>query len=215
MTPKGDLMTAPHESYQSKHATSLNQTVLQAGFASVKGTVGCNQVAELETDLRTLGDKLLGRCPLPDHEVREPSFYCYPSDTYRGFYDSWWCFGCGRGGDVIDLYDSQEGPFANAVVALHALADRFGLKLWCADDLMSDFQLAAMRARRKVEAAHDRALTTWYFEREVVPLARVIEDKAERKAFLEDARNRAGLSHAQASSPVSKSKARRVRRSTV
>jgi DNA primase len=208
-------MFAPKPSYQSSCIMGVDQAALNASFASVKGTVGCDQVAELETDLRSVGDKLFGSCPLPDHEDREPSFYCYPSKSYRGFYDSWWCFGCGRGGDVIDLYDAQEGPFANAVVALHALADRFGLKLWRDEDFMSDFQLAAMRARRRVEAARDRALMAWYFQQEIIPLAKAIEDEAERKAFLEDARNRARVSHAQAPSPVSKSKARRVRRSAV
>jgi len=101
------------------------------------------------------------------------------------------------------------------VVALHALADRFGLKLWRDEDFMSDFQLAAIRARRKVEAARDRALMEWYFQREIIPLAKAIEDEAERKAFLEDARTKAGLTRMQMSSPISKSKARRVRRSAV
>ena len=188
---------------------------MRASFASVKGTVGCDQVAELETDLRAAGDKLLGCCPLPDHHDRTPSFYCYPSESYRGFYDSWWCFGCGRGGDVVDLYDAQEGPFANAVVALHALADRFGLQLWRDEDFMSDFQLAAMRVRRKVEAARDRALMEWYFQREIIPLAKAIADEAERKTFLEDARTRVGLTRIQMPSPISRSKARRVRSSTV
>ncbi len=101
------------------------------------------------------------------------------------------------------------------MVALHALADRFGLKLWRDEDFMSDFQLAAMRTRSKVEAARDRALMEWYFQREIIPLAKAIEDEAERKAFLEDARTKAGLTRMQMSSPISKSKARRVRRSAV
>jgi hypothetical protein len=208
-------MSTPHQSCQNEHTTDMNQAALQASFASVKGTVGCDQVAELETDLRAVGDKLLGRCPLPDHQDQTPSFYCYSSETYQGFYSSWKCFGCDKGGDVVDLYDAQAGPFQNKVIALCALADRFGLKLWRDEDFMSDFQLAAMRTRRKVEAARDRALMEWYFQREIIPLAKAIEDEAERKAFLEDARTRARLSHAQAPSPISKSKARRVRRSTV
>jgi CHC2 zinc finger len=208
-------MFAPKEQYQSSPTISVDQAALQASFASVKGTVGCDQVAELETDLKPVGDKLLGRCSLPDHKDRELSFYCYLSKTYRGFYDSWWCFGCARGGDVVDLYNAQEGPFVNAVVALHALADRFDLKLWRDEGFVSDFQLAAIRARNRVEAARDRALTKWYFQREVVPLARAIKDEAERKAFLEDARTKAGLTRMQMPSPISRSKARRVRRSAV
>lgn len=37
------------------------------------------------------------RCPLPGHEDRTPSCHVYPSD------DGWFCFGCNRGGGVIDL----------------------------------------------------------------------------------------------------------------
>ena len=93
-------MLRAKQSYQNEHTTSMNEAALQASFASVKGTVGCDQVAELETDLRAVGDKLLGCCSLPDHQDQMPSFYCYPGETYKGFYDSWWCFGCERGGDV-------------------------------------------------------------------------------------------------------------------
>ncbi len=37
------------------------------------------------------------RCPLPGHNDSKPSFGTY--DNGR----KWKCFGCGRGGDVIDL----------------------------------------------------------------------------------------------------------------
>ena len=45
------------------------------------------------TTLRPSGKTLVGRCPL--HEDRRPSFTVYP-DT-----NSWYCFGCQRGGDTI------------------------------------------------------------------------------------------------------------------
>jgi DNA primase len=189
-------------------ANDPHKMALEASFSSVKGTVGCDQVAELETDLRPSGGLLKGRCPLPDHEDRTPSFYCYPDN--HGFYDSWWCYGCNRGGDVVDLYAAMEGPFGSLVMALHALAERFGLKLWRDEDFMSDFQLAAMRAKRRVEAARDRALSQWYFEREVMPVANAIADEAERETFLNRAFKEAGLIRSQASSRISKSKARRV-----
>jgi len=38
------------------------------------------------------------RCPLPDHEDSHPSFHAYPT-AERG----WYCFGCGRGGDIFTL----------------------------------------------------------------------------------------------------------------
>ncbi|MGC4107022.1 MAG: CHC2 zinc finger domain-containing protein [Thermomicrobiales bacterium] len=43
------------------------------------------------------GARLKGRCPLPGHNDDDPSFTVYVSDNRT------WCFGCWRGGDVIDL----------------------------------------------------------------------------------------------------------------
>ena len=37
------------------------------------------------------------RCPLPGHDDRSPSFTVYQQS------DSAWCFGCNRGGDIIQL----------------------------------------------------------------------------------------------------------------
>ena len=48
--------------------------------------------------LRKVGDKWVGRCPLPEHEDRSPSFTVYPETS------SWFCFGCLHGGDVVELY---------------------------------------------------------------------------------------------------------------
>jgi len=47
--------------------------------------------------MRRAGDKWVGRRPLPDHDDKTPSFTVYPGD--RG----WHCYGCGRGGDVVEL----------------------------------------------------------------------------------------------------------------
>jgi len=47
--------------------------------------------------MRRVGDRWVACCPLPGHDERTASFTVYPGD--RG----WWCYGCGRGGDVVDL----------------------------------------------------------------------------------------------------------------
>ena len=66
--------------------------------------------------LRKVGNRWVGQCPLPDHEDRSPSFTVYPETN------SWFCFGCLRGGDVIELarfawgYDKHEAPMAAADV---------------------------------------------------------------------------------------------------
>jgi hypothetical protein len=66
--------------------------------------------------MRKVGDKWTARCPLPDHEDKSPSFTVYPSD--RG----WFCFGCHRGGDVVELarfaWRYTEGDVAMAAAQL-------------------------------------------------------------------------------------------------
>jgi hypothetical protein len=47
--------------------------------------------------MRRVGERWVACCPLPDHEDKTPSFVVYLSS------DGWWCYGCNRGGDVVDL----------------------------------------------------------------------------------------------------------------
>lgn len=165
---------------------------MEANFATVKGTISCDRVAERHTAFRGSGRVLKGCCSLPDHEDRRPSFCVYASE-HAGFYDSWWCFGCSRGGDVVDLWQAQEGAFGNLVMAMEDLAEHFGLKLWRPEDLMSDSQRAAMKARQRVEAAFDRALRKHYFDLWVMPVVSAVEDLTERKELLERYLKEAGL----------------------
>ncbi len=49
------------------------------------------------------GERWTALCPLPGHDEKTPSFVVYPGD--RG----WWCYGCQRGGDVVDLAQAAWG----------------------------------------------------------------------------------------------------------
>src|SRR5215213_4208386 len=49
------------------------------------------------SDLRRIGDKWVGKCPLPDCASKLRSFAVWPAS------DSWQCFSCRRGGNVTDL----------------------------------------------------------------------------------------------------------------
>ena len=54
-----------------------------------------------------------GRCPLPNHEDKDPSFYIYPPGRY-------YCYGCGGSGDVVDLefFCGDYGELWEAMVLL-------------------------------------------------------------------------------------------------
>jgi DNA primase len=59
--------------------------------------------------LRPVGRRFVGRCPF--HPDREPSFTVYPETQ------SYFCFGCGAGGDVIDFVARHERLDFRAAVA--------------------------------------------------------------------------------------------------
>jgi hypothetical protein len=64
--------------------------------------------------LRRVGMEWAGRCPLPDHEDRSPSFTVNPEKNV------FFCHGCLQGGDVVELarlawgYDQRDAHVAAA-----------------------------------------------------------------------------------------------------
>lgn len=68
--------------------------------------------------LRKVGSTWSARCVLPDHEDRIPSFVVYPETN------SFFCFGCLRGGDVVELarlawgYDERDAHTAAGMLLL-------------------------------------------------------------------------------------------------
>jgi DNA primase len=68
--------------------------------------------------LRRVGKEWAGRCPLPDHEDRSPSF------TVNSERNVFFCHGCLRGGDVVELarlawgYDRREAHVAAAMLLM-------------------------------------------------------------------------------------------------
>lgn len=88
--------TTAGDAYERRYA-------FRRALDAVKNAVPLCEYAEELTSLRHSGAKLVGRCPLPDHEDRTPSFTVWPSGN------SWWCFGCSRGSDVVDLYYHLHG----------------------------------------------------------------------------------------------------------
>lgn len=93
-------------------------------FEAVKESVPIEDYARTLAELKPEGLRLIGRCPIPVHNDRTPSFHIWPSDAGG----SWWCFGaCARGGDIIDLYRAVEG--GEPWEAMMALAARYDVRL--------------------------------------------------------------------------------------
>jgi DNA primase len=68
--------------------------------------------------LRRVGKEWVGRCVLPDHEDRSPSFTVNPEKNV------FFCHGCLRGGDAVELarlawgYDEREAHVAAAYLLM-------------------------------------------------------------------------------------------------
>jgi DNA primase len=118
--------------------------------------------------LRKVGNRWVGRCPLPDHEDRSPSFTVYPETN------SWFCYGCLRGGDVIELaryawgYEKSEVKMAAADV-LH----QFGHEIpprrasWFAKQKR---QQEVRQGLNEVKARTVQRRLFWLFERYLSPI---------------------------------------------
>ena len=86
---------------------------------AVKATADMVEVVGARTPLRKVGGRYVGRCPF--HEERTPSFSVNAEEKL--FY----CFGCGKGGDLITFVrETEQLDFAGAI---EALAERFNVAL--------------------------------------------------------------------------------------
>ena len=94
-------------------------------------------------ELRRRGRNLVGLCPF--HNEKTPSFTVYPETS------SYYCFGCGAGGDVIGFIRNIEN--LDYVEAVKFLADRAGIKM---PDSNYDDSTANLR-RRIYEANREAA----------------------------------------------------------
>ncbi len=94
-------------------------------------------------ELRRRGKNLVGLCPF--HNEKTPSFTVYPETA------SYFCFGCGAGGEVINFIRNIEN--LDFFEAVKLLADRSGLKL---PDTQYDDSTANLR-RRIYEANREAA----------------------------------------------------------
>jgi len=118
----------------------------------VKAAADMVEVVSARTPLRRAsGSRFTGRCPF--HEEKTPSFSVNPVDKI------YYCFGCGKGGDIVAFVRETEN--LDFVGAIEWLADRFRIPL--------DYEEAspqhdeARRRRERLHAVLDQ--TAAYFER--------------------------------------------------
>ncbi len=147
---------------------------LRKPIDAAKEAVRIEELAEkLCPDLKRTGANPTARCPLPDHEDRTPSFVVYPETN------SWWCFGCALGGDVVDLAALAWGIENPAVAAAEILMD-FGHEVPQRPPAWFRRQERQKGMRSKIEDVRRqvlmRRLFRWVFE----PMLAEIEDDEER-----------------------------------
>ena len=93
--------------------------IKDSSVEEVKAAADIVELVSARTQLRKVGGRFQGRCPF--HEERTPSFSVSPE---QGFF---YCFGCGKGGDLISFVRETESlDFAQAV---EWLADRYRVQL--------------------------------------------------------------------------------------
>jgi DNA primase len=100
---------------------------------------------------RTSGSRFMGRCPF--HEERTPSFSVNPVEKL------YYCFGCGKGGDVIGFVRETEN--LDFVGAVEWLAERFRVQLEYEET--TPHVEEARRRRERLYALLEQ--TAAYFER--------------------------------------------------
>ena len=97
----------------------LGGRIKQSSVDEVKAAADMVAVVSAVTPLRRAGARWSGRCPF--HEERTPSFSVNAQDKL--FY----CFGCGKGGDLVSfVMETERVDFAGAI---EALAGRFNVPL--------------------------------------------------------------------------------------
>jgi DNA primase len=110
------------------------------------------EVVSARTPLRRAsGSRFTGRCPF--HEEKTPSFSVNPVDKL------YYCFGCGKGGDVVSFVRETEN--LDFVGTIEWLAERFRVPLEYEE--VSPRQDEARRRRERLYAVLDQTAT--YFER--------------------------------------------------
>lgn len=116
--------------------------ISDAFLQELRGRVDMQDVASPYVQLRRRGRTLTGLCPF--HNEKTPSFHIYVENQ------SFYCFGCGAGGDVITFVRRMEN--LDYVEAVKTLAQRAGMPM--PEDGVDD---TLMKRRQELLAANREA----------------------------------------------------------
>ena len=141
---------------------------------AVRQAVPIEAVARRYTDLEPLGGRAWfdGRCPLPEHEDKSPSFYIYPPGRF-------YCYGCSRGGDVIDL-EFFCGDYGELWEAMVSLAVDYGVELPERPRSWHRKQQRQKQVRNGIEAAKIHAARRRLYRKFFEPLVLATTDEEDR-----------------------------------
>jgi hypothetical protein len=149
---------------------------------AVRDFVPLEEIAGRYTNLERFGGDawFTGRCPLPDHEDRTASFYIYPTGR-------WWCYGCSRGGDVVDL-EFFCGDYGELWEAMVSLAVEYGVELPRRPQRWYEKEARHARWREEADKVRAEVVRRRIFRLLVLPTVNRIEKEEERRVELERAR---------------------------
>src|SRR5215212_8433258 len=132
--------------------------------------------------LRRVGKEWVGRCPLPGHEDRAPSFTVNPEKNV------FFCHGCLRGGDVVELarhawgYDERDAHVAAAMLLME-----FGHKVPQRPPAWYRKRERQKSRRDAVEEVKMNIVRRRLFRHLILPLLNAIEDEEEHNQELDRA----------------------------
>jgi DNA primase len=172
-------MTAPQTILQ--HNSRETSYGFRKCCEAMRDAVLIEEIARRYTNLERFGGKawFMGRCPLPDHEDKTPSFYIYPPGRYH-------CYGCGRNGDVVDL-EFFCGDYGELWEAVLSLAVEYGVDL---PGRSERWHKAQQRRVTYLDWAYEvigEELARRVFKVTVLPFIDAIIDQREREQALERA----------------------------
>ena len=118
-----------------------------------------------------------GKMMCPFHADKNASLQVYRNN---GRHSGWHCFGCGKGGSVIDFVMEHEG--CDFITAVKAIDNALGLQL------MENLNLFEIRKRRKEQELYDQVKAAFdaYYELNHKTLETIFRAEFDRLRAIED-----------------------------